>query len=101
MRRSYAQLSPARRQWITDESRLAGRMGVPHLPPSVHIQGDELSDTLLTKALDAHAVGAHDKYLAWLNDNFERLSNACADSAAPDGGAWLRQQYTIETGLRP
>ena len=61
MRHAYAQMSPARCQAILDECRVYGRMGAPRLPDSVHAHADELSDTLLTRALDEHAVGAAER----------------------------------------
>lgn len=57
MRRSYPQMSPARRQQILDECRLHGRMGAPRLPASVHIRGDELSESMLIRAIDEHDLG--------------------------------------------
>ncbi len=57
MRRSYPQLSPARRQQILDECHFAGRMGAPRLPASVHVHGDELSESMLVRAIDIHALG--------------------------------------------
>lgn len=62
MRRSYAQLSPARRQQILDDCELAGRTSeLPHLPDSVHALGDQLSDTLLLKAIEAHETGVAER----------------------------------------
>ena len=61
MRRFYQQMSPARRQQILDECRVYGRMGAPRLPASVHALGDELSDTMLTKALEAQEAGAAER----------------------------------------
>lgn len=57
MRHAYAQMSPARRQQILDDCESAGRNGSQFLPSSVHVHGDELSDTLLLAALDAHEAG--------------------------------------------
>ena len=55
MRRFIAQMSPQRRQNIVDEARTAGRMGADRLPPIVH--SDDVSDSLILQALDAHALG--------------------------------------------
>lgn len=106
MRRSYPQLSPARRQHILDETRAAARMGSrEEVPLAVSLLISDPSDTFVGSLAQARAVGiaqrARDAYLTWLNFNFERLGTACADSGAPDGGAWLRQQYTVETGETP
>lgn len=57
MRRSYPQMSPARTQRILDEARTAGSWGAPRLPASVHAVADELSDSMLVRALDEHAAG--------------------------------------------
>lgn len=61
MRHTYQQMSPARRQQILDECRVAGRYGAPSLPASVHVHADELSESMLVKALDEHAIGAAER----------------------------------------
>jgi hypothetical protein len=102
MRRSYAQLSPARRQQILDESRAAGRMGSREVPLAALLAVPNPSDTFIGSLYQAHATGkaqrTQDEYREWLTANFARLSDACADAGVDDGGKWLRQQYTIETG---
>lgn len=105
MRHAYGHMSPARRQHILDDCELAGRISdLPHLPDSIHALGDELSDTLLLKALDAHAAGVaqrtYDEYLDWITAHFAELSDECADAGVEDGPKWLRQTYTIRTGKR-
>ena len=40
-------------------------------------------------------------YLQWLTENFDRLDEECLAAPCEDKGAWLRQQYTIETGKTP
>jgi len=57
VRYACGQMNPARRQQILDECELAGRMQLPRLPDSVHAMGDQLSDTLLLKMIDAHELG--------------------------------------------
>lgn len=55
MRRFIEQMSPARRQQIEDESYANDVFGVKRLPDIAHC--GEMSDTLLTKALDANEMG--------------------------------------------
>lgn len=59
MRHFYAQISPQRRQQILDEAYANGRLGIDRLPDSTHI-GDA-TDTLITKALDANALGLKER----------------------------------------
>jgi hypothetical protein len=55
MRRFVVQMSPARRQQILDEARIAGRLGMDRLPDVVHSL--DTSDSLILKALDAQSLG--------------------------------------------
>lgn len=55
MRRYVPQMSPQRRQLILDESRLAGKNGMPSLPLSVH--AFDPSNTGIRQALDEHELG--------------------------------------------
>lgn len=38
------------------------------------------------------------QYVRWLAENFDRLDQACMNAPVDDKGAWLRQQYRLETG---
>ena len=88
-----------------DEARAAGRLGSTRVPLSL-VADPSLSDTCIRRLPGAVEVGreqrtANDEYLLWLTINAERLSLEVSESGATDGCAWLRQQYTIETGKQP
>lgn len=61
MRHFYQQMSPQRRQSILDEARQNGRMGIERLPDRAHLE--EISDSLIIKALDANALGLLERRL--------------------------------------
>lgn len=55
MRHFTPGMSAQRHQQILDECRAAGRLGSERLPASTHV--DDSSESMLVKALDAHAEG--------------------------------------------
>lgn len=102
------------RDEAVDAARAAGKMGATRLPDSVlFTRGREISDTTVVRCLNALEAGHAERelaqsapvppptYLQWLGENHERLTQACLESGCEDGGKWLRQQYTLETGLTP
>ena len=94
--------SEHRKSQAIDTTRAAGRFGATRIPLEVMID-DSLSDTFVGRLPGALSVGheqrtTNDEYSLWLAANADRLSFEVAESGVEDGCAWLRQQYTIETG---
>lgn len=105
------------RSQVLDAARAAGRLGADRLPSTVLFhEGRELSDTGVMQCLDALEAGQAERaqlsarraplhrpitYLEWMAEDFDRLLLQCEESGCSDGGKWLQQQFTIETGLLP
>jgi len=93
-----------RRREAIEEARTAGRRGAVRLPNSVLFATGDPSDSMILERLDALEAGRAEReapkptYMQWLGENLPRLIDQCMESGATDGGKWVRQQFTIETG---
>jgi hypothetical protein len=102
-----AGISKASRDAVIESARAAGRRGATRLPDSVLMATGDPSDSMIIERLDALEEGRAERekpkptYLQWLGENLERLMDQCIESGTDDGAKWVRQQYTIETGLTP
>lgn len=94
------------------QAKAAGRMGATRVPDTVLFRdGRDPSDSMIVRCVSALEEGRSEReqpreydpnaYLRWLSEHVDRLSRECLESGCEDGGAWLRQQYTIETGKQP
>lgn len=109
----------ARRREAIEDARLAGRLGATRLPDSVLMATGDPSDSMIIERLDALEAGRAEReqlralpllaapisspaaYFVWLTDDMDRLTRECMESGCDDGGVWLRQKFTLETGEMP
>jgi hypothetical protein len=87
---------------LIDEARNLGLSGATRLSDAILFgrtddPSGDLSDSMILKLDAARADG----YSRWLAANADRLSHQVAESGCEDSGAWLREQYTLETGEQP